>query len=325
MVFHTSSTFMDYLCGKVDNEEAQLACYYEYARESKLLRKLAEDRDGLLKARKLSCEQAVWALFERTPQLWPCGYLGIEFLMCRSFPAKDWNELSHAERRAVARFERKGVPPLPTTDVWSLKASGAFDAFKALGEKARPQFRTVRPEETAQAMKTVPPVLHSHGSLYRVLFDLDFRKTKKQLLSEFSAWLDLAENKQLLCKHNVPRVGTTGKARDRLKDLATWRLYRELGNNWNAANDFAEQNRKPSVAFHDARQGQSKKVPLTQAPLGSEQSYFLKAKSRAQSFLADYIPEEFSLPSPQGATERRWFEGLRRAVSKARKISKRSA
>ena len=218
--------------------------------------------------------------------------------MCRSFPGKDWNELSHAEREALTRFERKRIPPLPMTDVWTLKALGVFDAFKTMGEDAKPVIRDVRPGETPEPMKTVPPVLQRWGSVYYAVFDMDYSKTRKQLLNEFSVWLELPENRKLLKDHKRTKIGTTGKPLDRLKDLAAWRLYRELGNDWNAANDFATKHRKKHRPFHDARQGQSKKVQRAEADLGNEESYFLKARKRALNYLAEYIREEFAAPRP---------------------------
>jgi hypothetical protein len=333
----------------VDPDEAELACYYEYARESKVLWKAAEKRNRLMRrgkwsyqqavialldkktaenlgiAAKWNCEQAVIALTERTPTPWPCGYLGMEFLMCRSFPVKDWNELSQVEREAFIRFERRRIPPLPTTHVWSLKTSGVFDAFKTMGEKAKPVIRNVRPGETPGPMKTVPPVLQWTESIYRVIFDVDFSKTKEQLLNEFSVWLDLPENRKLLKRHKKAKIGMTGKSLDRLKDLATWRLYRELDNDWAAANDFATRHRKEHRPFHDARHGQSKRVQRTQADLGSEESYFLKAKKRALNYLAEYIPDEFSvsLPSCLDDYDKLFIEEFRKTTDRPGKISKK--
>ena len=315
---------MDYLHGDVDADEAELACYYEYARESKVLWKAAEERDRLQRREKMNCEQTVYALAESTPTRWPCGYLGMEFLMCRSFPRKDWNELSQMEREAFTRFERKRIPPLPMTDVWSLKALGVFDDFKMMGEKAKPVIRNVRPGETPEPMKTVPPVLQRWGSVYYAVFDMDYSKTKKQLLNEFSTWLDLPENRKLFKEHKRTKIGTTGKPLDRLKELAAWRLYRELDNDWNAANDFVDKHRKKSQPFHDARRGQSEKVPLAEAPLGSEESYFLKAKKRALNYLAEYIREEFGVPSPSlDAFDKAFPEESHKAADRPAKISKR--
>jgi hypothetical protein len=44
-IFHKSANFMDYLHGDVNNEEAEFACRYEYARESKDVWDAAKLRD----------------------------------------------------------------------------------------------------------------------------------------------------------------------------------------------------------------------------------------------------------------------------------------
>ena len=56
-IFHKSANFMDYLHGDVNNEEAEFACRYEYARESKDVWDAAKLRDAR-KGGELSCEQA---------------------------------------------------------------------------------------------------------------------------------------------------------------------------------------------------------------------------------------------------------------------------
>jgi hypothetical protein len=49
--FHSSRKFMDYLHGDVVPEEAEYACLYEYARESRSIWQTARDRDKPLKRR----------------------------------------------------------------------------------------------------------------------------------------------------------------------------------------------------------------------------------------------------------------------------------
>ncbi len=321
--FHTSTTFMDYLHGDVDADEAELACCYEYARESKVLREAAAERDRLLRRGKWTCDKTVLALDEGTPTRWPCGYLGMEFLMCRSFPGKDWNELSHAEREAFTRFERRRIPPLPMTDVWSLKASGVFDAFKTMGEKAKPVIRNVRPGQTPEPMKTVLPVLQWTGSIYRVIFDVDFSKAKHQLLDEFTEWLE--ENRKLLKKFKKEKRGTTGKWLDRLKDLAAWRLYRELAKEHgitgehgfptalDAANSFADAHRKrlPSGApkpFRDTK---------PQPGLRANEAFLLndpeEPRARALACLSDLLPDEYPAEAVD-AESARWERDLKKVL-----------
>ena len=307
---------MDYLHGDIDEEEAELACLYEYARESKAIWDAARQRDKW-KVEGLDwftdAERIVWKTMKPADRIEKAALTACEslqlssqtsfpfqltsFLICESFPTKDWQGLTSAERKTITRFERKKVPPLPMTDVFTLKAHRVFDEFNEVAEKARPVIENVRPGEQAKPMQLVFPILHKWKSVSYALFTLDYSKSETQLVNEFREWLRLSENRTRLEKHKKPTTGTTGKPFDRLKDLAAWRLYRELGNDWNAANVFANQHRKKRQPFHDARQGQSNKVQRAEAALGNEESYFLKAKKRALDYLAEYIPGEFRVSS----------------------------
>ena len=82
----------------------------------------------------------------------------------------------------------------------------------------------------------------------------------------------------------------TGGAKDRLKDLAAWRLYEHLKGKWEAANNFAEEHRLKTTAgeprpFHDLR-------GTPRAPLFAEQSGFSRARRRAQAHFAELFPWE---------------------------------
>jgi len=99
ITLHTSATFMGYLHGDVAKDEAELACAYEYARESGGLWKAAKRRDCILrKYPNTDCEKLVlWILQQgaiggRTHPMWEW-----RFLMCKSFPMKDWNALLPGE------------------------------------------------------------------------------------------------------------------------------------------------------------------------------------------------------------------------------------
>src|SRR2546427_444441 len=97
IAFHQSKTFMDYLHGDVERGNADLACGYEYARESKELWEAAKKRDELLREHPTcTCEKVVLAIVSRNPMRGrpPWDW---RFLMCGSFPTKDWNELSTGE------------------------------------------------------------------------------------------------------------------------------------------------------------------------------------------------------------------------------------
>ena len=145
----------------------------------------------------------------------------------------------------------------------------------------------------------------------RALFTLDFSETKKRMLERFEAWLDLPENKERLKLYNRDTTGKTGESKDRLKDLATWRLYEGLPahDRFNRLIKFTQDNRKKfanptriggvqykkgdDMPFHDARKGQSREEPLNKAPLYSEESSVRKAIGEARKYLAKIIRWEF--------------------------------
>ena len=109
---------------------------------------------------------------------------------------------------------------------------------------------------SALALRTRPG--SSSGQHDLVVFLLDRAKGKKGLVREFAAWLDRPENRQALAKFSNKRTGKTGGHVDRLKDLAAWRLFEHCGNDWNKANDFANEHRKvfekPASYCHWERQ-----------------------------------------------------------------------
>jgi hypothetical protein len=342
--FHKSTTFMDYLHGDIDKEEADIACLYEYARESKAIWEAARQRDKW-KVEGLDwfndAQRTDWKALNPAVRLEHAALKACEalqlhshtsfsflltcFLVCESFPKTDWIGLTPAGRKAITRFERKKIPPLPMSDVWTLKALGVFDEFNEMAEKARPVIENVPPGKQGKPIQLVCPILTKWPPVSYALFTLDYSKSETQLVKEFREWLRLPDNRKRLGEHKKPTTGTTGKPFDRLKDLAAWRLYRELGNDWNAANVFANQHRKERQPFHDARQGQSNKVERAKAALGNEESYFLKAKKRALDYLAEYIPGEFRVSSPSFLDDldlAKYTEDCRKSADQPEKISK---
>ena len=104
-------------------------------------------------------------------------------------------------------------------------------------------------------------------------------------MQEFDKWLQLPKNKARFDAHARNPRGKMGLFKDRLKDLAAWRIYEGCGRDWEAANDFANRHRINRRPFHDPRQGQTKKTLLREASLYGEEYGFLKAKRRAIRFL----------------------------------------
>ena len=121
--------------------------------------------------------------------------------------------------------------------------------------------------------------VHSYctGRWSYVLLPIDFGKPKKHALKMLAVLLEESQSKERFEKYSKKPFG---EAKDRLKDLATWRLYRHCGNDWNKANDFADAHRKKTkkgVArpFYSAQQKQEEDS-ITGAPLAASNPVFLK-------------------------------------------------
>lgn len=269
-----ASACMDYLHGITIDNEFEAACIYEFGRESIRLRDLASQVSRQRREPNITAEMdALTAIGQDDSCPWFIQPPWSEIWTCPSFPSKAWNLLSDDERHDILRsFVATGVQPLHRTNAAMLAAMGIFEQFKRTGN----------------------PVAENEGWVY-ALFTLDFGKTKKRLVDEFAAWLDLPENQGRFKKHRRDPIGKTGTFKDHLKALATWRLYDKLG--FDGMLKFSEANRRRAgsgmpLAFHDARKGQGRPVPLNQAPLCSEQSFAEKAKARAKAYMAQIIPWE---------------------------------
>jgi hypothetical protein len=327
--FHTSRTFMDYLHGDVQEEEASVACQYEYARESKTLWEAAQERDRLHASYKKDWQQVAHHVIDQYPnRWWGMGMTLRLFLGCPSFPQKDWQELTPQERAQLGRFTRtQKIPPLAMTDVYTLQAAGVLDQLTAMAKEATPEIVVVPPGQTGPSMKFLAPIVHRGGSLFSAVFDLDFSKGRTQLLKEFGEWLRLPEYQKLLRQYQQPKTGTTGQWLDRLKDLAAWRLYRELDNDLEAANHFANERRK---CFEDHqeiqrmfptneqrgkckvgnprpfRDAKPKGGQLnSQSDLFCDEAEALGVKKSPLEFLTSIMPEDF--PPPPGPEMRDAF------------------
>jgi hypothetical protein len=347
---------MDYLHGDVVEKELEAACYYEYARESEVLRETAAIHKTAFKKfkrwRPLEAkrrEKIGWP----APPVLPSGvevYLAVEekfhcgagFMQgpccfiwtCLSFPTKSWKQLADTERKSICCAFGAPVAsaqPLPMLQVPLLDAMGVWDDFKAMAEQVRlerpfkrsypildgtghcrkakeeNQLRRLRMlrsdtqnradiQKIINGLETRIKKQSERGRQVHALFTIDFGKTEKRLLEEFRAWLRLADIKKRFGVHRSSSpIGKSGTFKDRLKDLAAWRLYRELG--CDLALDFADDNRKRDAtkkprAFHDPRKPRSRKGPINLAHLYGEESGFLRAKARALKHLRDLIPWE---------------------------------
>jgi hypothetical protein len=318
-----------YLHGHVVDEQFRAACQYEYARESNILRRAAELFRGDPSALageiflKIDCEfPAVgnWLISTEWRFVWQCP----------SFPAQGWNQLSDAERADLLLSlppTTNRLRPLQLGEVMSL--TPYLDQLKEMAEKARAELKESVATRTPQ--QKVYPILELKNTPFvQALLPLDFRKTRKRLLQEIDLWLQLPENKDRFDKHQPKtEAGTEKEAKDRLKDLAAWRVYRELG--YDKALRFCEENRKRDESgtlqrFHDWRQDQTKKIPPNEAPLYSEESGFSNAKKRAEGYLAQLVPWEFGEYAQEREQQKReWAAAFRKALEEAAKISKSSS
>jgi hypothetical protein len=215
----------------------------------------------------------------------------------------DFKELASqptAELRRRRRLDPKFRGVLPTLvagESTVLRLKRKLKRLARLREQNRPRV-AMRRRQLEDAIKR-----HQRSAQWvYVLFTLDFGKTKKRLLKEFETWLDLAENKKRFLEHARDPKGRTHVFKDRLKDLATWRLYDGLQNEdlartaapskFDRLIAFTNANRRPGKAFHDARQGQSAEP----AEVYADQQQCFNALQRARDYLAEIIPVEFGEP-----------------------------
>ena len=312
---------MDYLHGDVIDGEFRAACRYEYARESTILCKAA-----LLHNDPTTIAGGIVSRIDRE---FHCGMEFFEWFFiwqCPSFPAKSWNNLTEKERAELLfglplstnKVQRLALAELPLVTYY-------LNLLRAMADEAKAKAIEFARTGGSEPWQKVYPILELPDTpCVQALLPLDFSKSKKRLLQEISKWLDLPENKARFDKHRPKsEAGTEKQAKDRLKDLAAWRLCEKRG--WERALKFAEQHRKRDKsgrprAFHDPRQGQATKIPLNEAPLYSEESGFLKAKKRAKDYLAELIPWEFGKYAEEREQQKReWAAALQKGTARSEK------
>lgn len=294
--------YMDLLHGDVIDDEHEAACWYEYARQSehlkyaaKLFRRGKRLRDwGHIKLDGKEIPHPSNLIQDVTDKTsnrfgganWFKDWPWPEIWECSSFPKSSWNSLGEGDRKQIAyHFCAKEIQPLRMLEAWRLNALGVFSDLKLLAIDSMPDDQT-------SDIKSLLPTVHKDRWTH-ALFTLDFSKTKKQLVQEFGAWLDLPENKKRLAAHRKDTTGTTGAPRDHLKALATWQLREALG--FEKMLKFAEDNRKLDKAgkkrpFHDEHPEQASNLKR----LCSEPSVAQKAITRAKKYLAQIMPGEFT-------------------------------
>jgi hypothetical protein len=381
---------MDYLHGDVKDEEAESACRYEYARESRQMWKAVKVRKEARANGKLNCKNDFWqnVFYEAEVEEWiRSAPWATELLMCESFPDKDWNELSEPERKKIMFmfYARRKVEPLPVqyvqlhypkekypefselaeqnkwgqgepqkpakvTDAMVQKSDSVYDCLfrvdfsespKSLSQQfvewlklpkidALRKTHNERISKVSKSFRAKKIVRQWHTSSYWCLFEVDLSARKGDLTKQFKKWLASLGNKKRLKRHCLNKRGKTGQWKDRLKDLAAWRLCREIiqqPKTWIYANEYACQHRKKKLVvvmkselaqeipkpFRDAKR--TKNSPANQAPLFSDQSEASDAARNAWDLLADLIPSEFKKPSSDSELMK-WREELVKFCSK---------
>jgi hypothetical protein len=256
---------------------------------------------------------------------------------CPSFPEKSYNQLTDPERKELRlhfTIPSNKVYPLKMHEAWTLNAMGVFDEFKAMAAEAMDE-RRKSPScprfGPNYALLHVKDKSDNDFPWFHALFLLDFSKDRSRLKDEFDAWLQLPQNKARFEKYK-PKIktekGTANEAKDRVKDLAAWRLERTLG--WKAATEYVRTHRLKDAAgrprpFMDARTGQTEKTPLNDAPLYGHESGWSKAKARAKKHRAELFPWEYGVyaqeRAKQDAERREW---IRSVAEQVWKISERN-
>jgi hypothetical protein len=193
------------------------------------------------------------------------------------------------------------------------------DEIEKLWDGCKKQ-RSGKHHNALRSTKVVP----SHGSSHWCLFEVNLSARKGDLTKQFDMWLAAPKIRAQLKQYNQEKRGNSDKWKDRLKDMAAWRLYRENGNDFEKANQFANQNRKkfetwPEIhatckkvngkwpykphdprPFRDAKPIKGKSpIAANEADLFSDDDY-RHAKGEAVKALTDWIPNEFkkrTLPS----------------------------
>jgi hypothetical protein len=211
------------------------------------------------------------------------------------------------EDKRKTAFQAPGSPPQPQPITWPV-IEGRPAPISRL-EKRLKRLQRLRRENQER-----PDIIQFRDDLKRrievqiksqeesrqwvhTLFTIDFSKTKKRLAAEFKKWLELAENSARLERHKENPIGTTGGPKDRLKEIAAWRLYSTLGYEetqiFVLENQKSDKNGKPR-RFHNPRKRKGRRKPSSGEDFlyRDEQGYF-RATRGVEDYLAELIPWEF--------------------------------
>jgi hypothetical protein len=232
---------LDYLHGDTPAEEVEAACYYEYARESEILRKARREYDPS------NAENSSLWISHYFPG-WISGQPAMAVWQCPDYPALPWCELDQAQRQNISlNFGRPGPKPI-IKDVRLLNAMGVFDRFKQLAKDAR---GCKKPMVWGAHC---PPII-GDNEIKHVVVALNYRGGKDAMKQMFCRWVDNDANQELFKKYYKKPIhkqnpDSAVRYKEFLKFLAAWRLYDELG--FEKAAEWTKKNRREDTEAEDA-------------------------------------------------------------------------
>ncbi|MBV9657273.1 MAG: hypothetical protein JO295_04095 [Verrucomicrobia bacterium] len=222
---------VSYLCGIVTDPagnpvqgQESMACLYEHARESEILRRMAAEER---KRNAESYDPGSWEEIEKRQEGIHSTYwlqaLEFAWLWRRLgdyFPERPWCDIP-LELRFTCRC---AVRPLPVLSV------SRFLSFGGAAQSAwdRWQNQEVPPGKPCSEFPVAvfPDETLREGVV--AAFQVDFSKGKAALLAQFKAWLDQLDDDGALLKAGQKQSKDAKRWHDWLWDVAVWRLLHKI-------------------------------------------------------------------------------------------------
>jgi hypothetical protein len=280
---------LDYLHGDTPRDQCKPCCYYEYARISKLFLRARQEYESA------NPNDAVYRVIDEFPFFWN-DWRRLEILICPGYPRLPWRDLSDAQRKNIAKHFSRTKPPssIPImTQSCILNKMGIFDRFK---EQAASDEREWKKDPWKKHPgRYFPAIVGDNGVKYAVLL-FDCAQGKDAMKKAFSRWLDTDANRELFKKYYKKPIhkqnpDSPDRYNERLKYLAAWRLYDQLG--FKTAKEWTAKNRRreeyhPLLFFKE----RFRKTPggmHYRGPVFKERRQWEDAIAKAKAFLATEI------------------------------------
>jgi hypothetical protein len=202
---------------------------------------------------------------------------------CRDYPALPWRELSAAQRKELLLHFGKVRPTPIITDVRTLDAAKIFDKFKQAAADAREYKKSAMSCPATAKYDAVEHVEH-------VVFSINYKDGIDAVKTGIFSWLGSSENQKRfkLCHpKSIDKKNPYSpvRSKERLKSLAAWRLYDELGHD--GAKKWTKKNRRCEDSFHlKAFFREKPSKGLNVSPLYKEKRDWEAAIAAAKTFLA---------------------------------------